>query len=158
MLGTAGILRDGDRALYETYLALGRDHPRKIWPWLATIAANVCIDIQRSSDDGPEREAAARIRAEILRKALKRLPSRYRTYMYLVDYEGWTYAEIGKWNAVSVGRWEALLLRAREALKAQVKRVAKAMGQCPLPTFIQQSRSCIDIPPAVAAELVNGSV
>lgn len=137
-------------AMIKAQLALSRMQPRKMWPWLATIAANICVDIQRKRsrvvslngqsapryEDPPDQEVTARIRQEVVRKAMSRLPAHYRSHIRLADYEGWSYADIARWQGVTVGAVGSTLLRAREALKAHIKRVAREMGQWPLPGLV----------------------
>jgi RNA polymerase sigma-70 factor (ECF subfamily) len=121
----------------------------RLWPWLVTIASNVCRDVNRKrrqavstepeevadSSACPHEDFAKTIRAEILSEAMKALPGRYREHVQLKDFNGWSYQEMADFYGSSVGAVRSTLLRARRALKERVVLVAKARSHWPLPSF-----------------------
>lgn len=132
-------------SILKAYEALSRYSPEAMWPWLATIAANVCIGIQRKrvrtickadvgapSAGNTEAEAERRIRTQIVDTAMGQLPERYRLALYMHDYEGLSYEQLARLDGISVRAVASVLLRARQALKKQIKTVAKKLGQWPL--------------------------
>lgn len=141
-------------ALLKAYDALSRFRQGPLWPWLATIAANVCIDIQRKRSrmvglngnlgaravPEPDIEAARRIREQIVRRAIGTLPERYRTLIHQRDFEGWSYRELALLHCVKVPAVATSLSRARRALKKAIEKLARAEGQWPLPVLIMFPR------------------
>lgn len=137
-------------ALLKAYRALPQFRPGPLWPWLATIAAHVCIDIHRKNSrtvelderaemqpaEDPEEEVARRTRIRIARKAMAQLPERYRTLITLRDYDGWGYEQIARTHGTSVGAVDSALVRARRALKALVEKEARREGSWPLPALV----------------------
>jgi RNA polymerase sigma-70 factor (ECF subfamily) len=140
-----GNAHDAEDACHETilraYRALPRFRPGAMWPWLATIAANICVDMTKKrartiwlDDDrldsrrdepwaeGPEDEAARRARVMVIREALTQLPDRYRAVVRMRDYDGWSYREMAEFLGTSVAAVESLLVRARRALRGHVSR------------------------------------
>jgi RNA polymerase sigma-70 factor, ECF subfamily len=120
----------------------------EIKPWLFRIARNACVDELRrrqlvrwepldgsSRDTGdapiapaallssdshdPEREVLRSERADLVRRALRRLPSRYRTCLLLREAEGLSCEEIGTRLQLSSGAVRTTLCRARQRLKAE---------------------------------------
>jgi RNA polymerase sigma-70 factor, ECF subfamily len=121
----------------------------EVKPWLFRIARNACVDELRrrqlvrweplererdragedaypsraallSSDrDDPEREALRSERVALVRKALGRLPSRYRTCLLLRETEGLSCEEIGTQLGLSSGAVRTTLCRARQRLRAE---------------------------------------
>jgi RNA polymerase sigma-70 factor, ECF subfamily len=121
----------------------------EIKPWLFRIARNACVDELRrrqlvrweplegtrksSSGEGPvppaallssdshdpEREALRSERADLVRRALRRLPTRYRTCLLLREAEGLSCEEIGTRLQLSSGAVRTTLCRARQRLKAE---------------------------------------
>jgi RNA polymerase sigma-70 factor (ECF subfamily) len=120
----------------------------EIKPWLFRIARNACVDELRrrqlvrweplegtrrlgsegpvapaalicSESSDPEREALRGERADLLRQALKRLPSRYRTCLLLREAEGLSCEEIGTRLQLSSGAVRTTLCRARQRLRAE---------------------------------------
>jgi RNA polymerase sigma-70 factor (ECF subfamily) len=121
----------------------------EIKPWLFRIARNACVDELRrrqlvrwepldgtrardaaeaptspanllSSDtNDPEREVLRIERADLVRRALKRLPARYRTCLLLREAEGLSCEEIGTRLSLSSGAVRTTLCRARQRLKAE---------------------------------------
>ena len=73
-----------------------------------------------SSDrDDPEREALRSERVALVRKALNRLPTRYRTCLLLRETEGLSCEEIGTQLGLSSGAVRTTLCRARQRLRAE---------------------------------------
>ena len=121
----------------------------EIKPWLFRIARNACVDELRrrqlvrwepldrprrsSSDDtqmtpaamlssdshDPEREALRGERADLVRRALRRLPTRYRTCLLMREAEGLSCEEIGTRLQLSSGAVRTTLCRARQRLKVE---------------------------------------
>ena len=120
----------------------------EIKPWLFRIARNACVDELRRRqlvrwepldgsprDDGsasmapaallacdshdPEREALRSERAALVRRALRRLPSRYRTCLLLREAEGLSCEEIGTRLQLSSGAVRTTLCRARQRLRTE---------------------------------------
>lgn len=151
-LGTVG---DAEDAAHEAILKAHRAMPRfregaRLWPWLATIAANVCTDMQRSrerlspeQDDeidwlAPEldEDVARRLRASIVDDALDELPERFRTPLFLREFMAWSYEDIAVFSNKSIGSVRTTLMRARRAFQARVEDVARRRGQWPLPAAV----------------------
>src|SRR5947199_6661583 len=121
----------------------------EIKPWLFRIARNACVDELRrrqlvrweplegtrrsSSGEGPpppaallssdshdpEREALRSERADLVRRALRRLPNRYRTCLLMREAEGLSCEEIGNRLQLSSGAVRTTLCRARQRLRAE---------------------------------------
>lgn len=143
---------DADDACHETMLRAYRALPRfqrgaPLWPWLATIAANVCSDVHRdhrceSLDGGtlrheessadPHAEVVGRMRRALVDDALDALAPQYRSAIYLRDLEGWSYAEIADLHGSSVATVRGNLHRGRLALRKQVQELAETRRMWPL--------------------------
>jgi len=67
----------------------------------------------------PEREALRSERADLVRRALRRLPHRYRTCLLMREAEGLSCEEIGARLRLSSGAVRTTLCRARQRLKAE---------------------------------------
>jgi RNA polymerase sigma-70 factor (ECF subfamily) len=150
-LGNVG---DAEDAAHEAILKAHRAMPRfregaRLWPWLATIAANVCTDIQRSRERltpvpdevdwlAPEvdEDVSRRLRAPIVDAALDELPERFRTPLFLREFMGWSYEDIAGFSNKSIGSVRTTLMRARRAFQARVEDVARRRGQWPLPAAV----------------------
>jgi RNA polymerase sigma-70 factor, ECF subfamily len=121
----------------------------EVKPWLFRIARNACVDELRrrqlvrweplererdrggddlypsragllSSDrDDPEREALRSERVALVRKALNRLPTRYRTCLLLRETEGLSCEEIGMQLGLSSGAVRTTFCRARQRLRVE---------------------------------------
>ena len=120
----------------------------EIKPWLFRIARNACVDELRrrqlvrweplegtrrgdaerpiapalmlSSDShDPEREALRLERADLVRRALRRLPNRYRTCLLMREAEGLSCEEIGNRLQLSSGAVRTTLCRARQRLRTE---------------------------------------
>ena len=120
----------------------------EIKPWLFRIARNACVDELRrrqlvrwepldgtrrhandqpvapaallsSDSDDPEREVLRSERADLVRRALSRLPNRYRTCLLMREAEGLSCEEIGSRLQLSSGAVRTTLCRARQRLRAE---------------------------------------
>jgi RNA polymerase sigma-70 factor (ECF subfamily) len=153
-LARLGEAADAEDVCHETLLRAFRAFDRfrdgaRVWPWLATIAGNLCVDVQRergrfvgpealagSEAEGPHEETVRRIRVGVVTEAIKRLPERYRAYVWLKDFEGWSYEQVAEVDGTSVASVRSALMRARRALKARIEEVAEKQGTWPLPAFV----------------------
>ena len=72
-----------------------------------------------SDSHDPEREALRSERMALVRRALYRLPSRYRTCLLLREAEGLSCEEIGERLSLSSGAVRTTLCRARQRLRAE---------------------------------------
>jgi RNA polymerase sigma-70 factor (ECF subfamily) len=137
--------------MIKAYQALpGFQRGRRIWPWLSTIARNVCIDMSRvearsiTVADVPEHGvapspddlAARRARARLLRASLRRLEKRERMYVYLRDAWGWSYEQIAAFDGTTVPAVRSVLHRGRAALRDAVADTARERHEWPLPAFL----------------------
>jgi RNA polymerase sigma-70 factor (ECF subfamily) len=145
---------DAEDAAHEAILKAHRALPRfregaRLWPWLATIAANVCTDMQRSRERlSPEQDAidceapemdedvSRRLRASIVETALNELPERLRTPLFLREFMGWSYEEIAAFSNKSLASVRTTLMRSRRAFQVGVENVARRRGQWPLPAIV----------------------
>ncbi len=121
----------------------------EIKPWLFRIARNACVDELRrrqlvrweplegtrragategpvppaalltSDSHDPEREALRSERADLVRRALRRLPNRYRTCLLMREAEGLSCEEIGSRLHLSSGAVRTTLCRARQRLRVE---------------------------------------
>ena len=72
-----------------------------------------------SDSHDPEREVLRSERADLVRRALQRLPARYRTCLLMREAEGLSCDEIGARLQLSSGAVRTTLCRARQRLKAE---------------------------------------
>jgi RNA polymerase sigma-70 factor (ECF subfamily) len=72
-----------------------------------------------SDTNDPEREALRSERADLVRRALRRLPTRYRTCLLMREAEGLSCEEIGSRMHLSSGAVRTTLCRARQRLRAE---------------------------------------
>jgi RNA polymerase sigma-70 factor (ECF subfamily) len=120
----------------------------EIKPWLFRIARNACVDELRrrqlvrweplegtrrfgsdtpvapatlltSDSHDPEREVLRSERADLVRRALRRLPTRYRTCLLMREAEGLSCEEIGSRLSLSSGAVRTTLCRARQRLRIE---------------------------------------
>jgi RNA polymerase sigma-70 factor (ECF subfamily) len=121
----------------------------EIKPWLFRIARNACVDELRrrqlvrweplegtrraqsreghvapaalltSDSYDPEREVLRGERADLVRRALHRLPHRYRTCLLMRESEGLSCEEIGQRLQLSSGAVRTTLCRARQRLRTE---------------------------------------
>lgn len=149
-----GSAAEADDACHEAMIRALRALPAfrtgaRVWPWLATIAANVCTDMLRTrrfralddrdgDDDAPDvhDEVMTRLRQELVGDALDGLPDRYRRTIYLCDLEGWSYEEIAEADGTTVAAVRGTLHRGRRALRERVQQVARQKGIWPLPAAV----------------------
>jgi RNA polymerase sigma-70 factor (ECF subfamily) len=153
------LARLGDRALAEdachdtilkAYGAAGRFWPgAKVWPWLSTIASNVCTDIQRRQhreviaglipdersdlgEPGADDRAQARMHSDLVTDALRRLSPRQRELLYRYEYQGYSYQEMAELTGSSLPAVRTALMRARQSLRAKVEELAEERPSWPL--------------------------
>ena len=120
----------------------------EIKPWLFRIARNACVDELRrrqlvrweplegtrrlgsdtpvapatlltSDTHDPEREVLRSERADLVRRALRRLPNRYRACLLMREAEGLSCEEIGTRLRLSSGAVRTTLCRARQRLRTE---------------------------------------
>jgi RNA polymerase sigma-70 factor (ECF subfamily) len=148
-LGSRGEAED---AAHETILKASRALPRfrsgaRLWPWLATIAANVCTDLQRLQDRwepedesmeavGVDEHMATRARTRIVDAAIEELPERFRTPLVLREFMGWSYEDIAAFSGKTIGSVRTTLMRARRALESRIEELARRQGHWPLPVAV----------------------
>jgi RNA polymerase sigma-70 factor (ECF subfamily) len=137
-------------AMLRAWSSLDRYDPsRPMWPWLATIAGNVCLDLQRRSrlaesrrapsdpvPMSPDEVAVNGERDVVVREALALLPTSSRTVLFLRDVEGWSYTRIGRFEGRSAPAVRTAVARARHQLRTEVEAVARASGRWPLPAVL----------------------
>ena len=132
---------DADDATQVTFLraftAMNRGNgPRRLGPWLATIARNECHDRLSAAgravpmdmselplaDDGPGPDAGVLAEAEgaEVRAALGQLPFAQRSVLHLREVCELSYAEVAERLAMPVTAVETLLFRARTNLREEV--------------------------------------
>ena len=132
---------DADDATQVTFLraftAINRGNgPRRLGPWLATIARNECSDRLSAAgkavpmdmaelvlaDDGPEPDAGVLAEAEgaEVRAALEHLPFAQRSALHLREVCELSYAEVAERLAIPVTAVETLLFRARGNLRDEI--------------------------------------
>lgn len=152
-LDDAGDAEDAcQEAFLRAYGALPRfDRAQRLWPWLATIAANVCTDMLRrkrpvplsafdgdprtgivNRDHGSETMAAV----DLVGAAIRDLPETYRRPVYLADLEGWSYDEIARHEQKSLASVRSTLMRGRAAFKTRVQALAEERGMWPLSAIL----------------------
>ncbi len=117
------------------------DTTRPIRPWLYRICTNVCTDIVRSkhrghdsleqhehmleSGDRPEDEAFRGELAGVIRKAIRKLPERYRRIIVMRHYEMMDVEEIAERVGAPEGTIKSWLFRARALLKRELAGVVE---------------------------------
>jgi RNA polymerase sigma-70 factor, ECF subfamily len=72
-----------------------------------------------SDSHDPEREVLRSERADLVRRALRRLPNRYRTCLLMREAEGLSCEEIGTRLSLSSGAVRTTLCRARQRLRSE---------------------------------------
>lgn len=144
---------DADDAVQETFLKAQQglhrfDRNAPFWPWLVTIAARVCTDMHRLHEHAavrvvdpdpvvdPEEHAALRAKVAIVDDALRSMPGRYRTSLYLRHFEGSSYEEIARSQGTSLASVRSTLMRGRRQLGDRIEALARAERQWPLPSTI----------------------
>lgn len=140
-------------ALLKAYAAFPRfNAQRRLWPWLATIAARVCIDMQRThrtvalDDDSadelqrevaeaPDLEVDRRLCRQLVGEAIADMPDRYRAPVYLREMEEWSYKEIAALEMTTVAAVRSALVRGRKLLRVRVQEMADTNRLWPMPAF-----------------------
>ena len=102
------------------------------YPWLRTIAGNLCTDVGRrrarvqpaseldpGSTDGDQERIIQMMDAALVKQAIARLPERHRQILEMREHEGLSYEQLADRTGTSVGTVESLLWRARQGLKRQ---------------------------------------
>jgi RNA polymerase sigma factor (sigma-70 family) len=121
-----------------------------LWPWLATLASNVCVDMQRRMArntvvaDPPDRHTeephdtlARRQRGRLVEDALALLPEPARSAVYLRDMAGWSYEDIAAAQGRSTASVRSTLFRGRRLLRRQVEALAAhRRAEWPLPAVV----------------------
>lgn len=137
----------------------GFDPERPFWPWLATIAANVCADALRvraerreslcDTDDldaaglaGPTGPDHADHAAELdwipngpIGRALGALPASQRRLLLLRAHDGWRYDELAVLEGLTLDAVKSLLKRARANFRRAYDRRGRAMATTTLPAL-----------------------
>lgn len=117
------------------------DTSRPMRPWLYRICANVCTDIARSKHRGhdsleqheymleggeqPEDTAARGELAGRIRRAIRKLPDRYRRIIVMRHYEMMDVEEIAERVGAPEGTIKSWLFRARALLKRELAGVVE---------------------------------
>jgi RNA polymerase sigma-70 factor (ECF subfamily) len=151
-----GDSRLAEDALHEALLKAHRAQrsyrtEQPMWPWLSTIARNVCIDMQRRqsrvtpvephhldqpvADADPDDLADRAARRQLLVDALTSLPVQYRRPVYLKHIKGWSYEQIAAYDRTTLAAVQTRLMRGRRELRARVEDLARRRGQWPLPAL-----------------------
>lgn len=133
------------------------DPSRSAWPWLATVASNLCTDALRRGGaatrteapefaDAPSDEATVlrpevldwaadpadafdrSVRSQAVLAALAEVPLRQRQVLVLKDAEGWTAEEIARLDGASIEGVKSLVRRARTAFRSSYDRIADERG------------------------------
>lgn len=122
------------------------------WPWLATIATNVCRDTGRrrvraaahaasvAAETEPTPDAyddvVVRLRHDLVHDALDAVPATYRASLYLREIEGWSVADIAAARGRSAPAVRSSLMRGRKILATRIEELAKDRKQWPLPAAV----------------------
>jgi len=88
--------------------------------WLHRIQANAFYGTCRARRRRPQEFPLARMPDPVLKRALRELPARLATTVYLADAEGYSYAEIARITGVPIGTVMSRLHRARKRLRAKL--------------------------------------
>lgn len=127
-------------AFFSAYRNLANYRGGAVRSWLARIAVNAAMDLQRARrrrpvqpypeledeawqppagpDADPERRALTHERSRALNAALHRIAPDQRSAIVLYDVEGYDYAEIAEMTGVSLGTVKSRIHRGRLALRA----------------------------------------
>ena len=118
----------------------------KFYPWLRTIAGNLCTDIGRRRarvhpaatvdpglTDGGQERIVDLVDVALLKQAMSRLPDRHREVLELREADGLSYEQLADRTGTSVGTVESLLWRARQGLKRQFNAVSGESALAGLP-------------------------
>lgn len=104
----------------------------RFYPWLRTIAGNLCTDVGRrrarvqptpaldaGAIDGEQERIVDKVDFALLEQAMSRLPERHRRVLTLREADGLSYEQLADRTGTSVGTVESLLWRARQGLRRQ---------------------------------------
>ena len=144
---------DAEDAVQETFLKAQQglhrfDRNAPFWPWLVTIATRVCTDMHRQHEHtvegdldvgvevDPEEQAALRTKVTIVDDALRSMPDRYRTSLFLRHIMGSSYEEIARVQGTSIASVKSSLMRGRRQLGHRIEALARAERQWPLPSTV----------------------
>ena len=149
-----------DRALAEDIAqeALARafsrrdelDHDRPLWPWLKTVAVNLCVDHVRKRSrevlsDVEKDEASLALDVEetdLLARAMSELPNRQRVAMSLRYLDDWDNAQVASFLGLTKTGFEQLLHRARRKLQFHYRKLSQdVLGMALVP--VQAARSLL---------------
>jgi RNA polymerase sigma-70 factor (ECF subfamily) len=138
MLGNADDAADAAQVTFmKAHRSLGEfDVSRPIRPWLNRICANICTDIVRSkhrghepldqhdymlvSGDLPDELAERTDLQRVVRRAIAKLPDRYRSIIVMRHYEQLDVEEIAEKVGAPEGTIKSWLFRARALLKREL--------------------------------------
>ncbi|MFZ5989497.1 MAG: RNA polymerase sigma factor [Bacillota bacterium] len=97
--------------------------------YLFTIIKNKCIDyirkkhavpleeVQTGNCESPEQIVLGNEQRNYIRRMINRLKEDYRTVLYLLEYEDFSYEEIARIMGKNLGQVKILIFRARQKLK-----------------------------------------
>lgn len=141
----------------------------RFYPWLRTIAGNLCTDVGRrrarvlpvsspdpGSVDGDQERVVESVDIALLEQALSRLPERHRQVLELREADGLSYEQLADRTGTSVGTVESLLWRARQGLKRQFAVVSGESLLAGLPLVGWAIRRAHILHAKVAARLATG--
>ena len=132
-----GEAHEAQDVVQETFTRAWINAPRiegdlKFYPWLRTIAGNLCTDVGRrrarvlpapavdpGPTDGGQERVIDLVDIALLEQAMSRLPERHRQVLELREAGGLTYEQLADRTGTTVGTVESLLWRARQGLKRQ---------------------------------------
>ena len=140
----------------------------RFYPWLRTIAGNLCTDVGRrrarvqpapAVDPGPTDGGQERIIETVdlvlLEQAMSRLPERHRSVLKLREADGLTYEQLADRTGTTVGTVESLLWRARQGLKRHFAVVSGESLLAGLPVLGRVLRRAHAIHSRVAARMAS---
>lgn len=142
-----------DDVVQETFLRAyrsfgGIDPDRPVWPWLRTVATNVCVDMLRQRRN-PDRDTAmpdgddfglidakndpgelhlAAQRRRSIATALASVNPRQRRVVVLKDIEGWDTEEVAQLEGISVDAVKSTLKRGRQTFRTTYLALADRHG------------------------------
>lgn len=140
----AGKDRDGEDIAQETFLKVyyglkSFKRNAQFSTWLYRIAVNTAYSCMRkrdryvkdenvleasiSTDAGPKDALLIKEKQAMLKKALMKVPVKFRAAMVLKDIEGLSYAEISKVLNCRIGTVESKIYRARQFLKEELLKI-----------------------------------
>jgi RNA polymerase sigma-70 factor (ECF subfamily) len=135
---------DAQDAAQETFIKVFRNLKRfepnaSLYTWIYRIAVNTCLDQRRKrrpelpESDIPYDDVCSRAcvedpydsmeTAELLRRALQKIPEKLRTVIVLKEMEGFSYDEIAEVLDISTGTVKSRISRARDKLYSLLKKI-----------------------------------